>query len=138
MAAVDQIYRELLEKTMQDKIYLKAAPQSPAIQKQEGKEQETQRQKKQAGDDETCMQVRTCMIQFACNKDMISLPDAWGDLKCWRKLVQHRACPLGDGIYMLIHICKSLSSENTHSQVVQLFQEDLHWTEYPVKHKQDD
>ena len=71
---MDQIHRELLEKTTQDKINLKAAPQSPAIQKQEGKQQETRCQEKQAGDDETCMQVRTCMIQFACNKDMISLP----------------------------------------------------------------
>jgi hypothetical protein len=33
------------------------------------------------------------------------------------RLVQHHACPLDDDIYMLTHICRSLSSENTAMHV---------------------
>ena len=71
--------RELLALAMQE-VHLhnadlkKAALLRPVIQKQEGKQQKLQFQVMMAEDDETCMQVRTYMLQFACNTDMIFLP----------------------------------------------------------------
>lgn len=72
---VGLINMALLEMTMQ-KVHLhkvdlkKAKLWSLQLQKQVRQCQVTE-----AGDDETCMQVQTCTIQFACNKDMTFLPE---------------------------------------------------------------
>lgn len=72
---MDQKYKELEAMTMQWEVHLHMVDsKKAALWSQQEEQQEIQFHAMRAGDDETCMQVQTCMIQSSHNTGKIFLP----------------------------------------------------------------